>query len=71
MIVMEIADSGVGVPGDVEVFQLFKTTKPEGSGLGLPIAQQIVSAHKGTINYITELGRGTTFTVNLPAEIRN
>jgi signal transduction histidine kinase len=65
-IVMEIADNGVGMPGNVDPFQLFKTTKPGGSGLGLPVVQQIISAHKGTINYITELGRGTTFTVNLP-----
>jgi signal transduction histidine kinase len=68
MIVMEIADSGVGVPDGVDVFELFKTTKPGGSGLGLPIVQQIIAAHKGTINYITEPGRGTTFTVCLPAE---
>jgi signal transduction histidine kinase len=68
MIVMEIADSGVGVPGGVDIFQLFKTTKPDGSGLGLPVVQHIISAHKGTINYITEPGRGTTFTVRLPAE---
>jgi signal transduction histidine kinase len=67
MIVIEIADSGVGVPGDVDVFQLFKTTKPGGSGLGLPVAQQIVTAHNGTIDYVSQLGRGTTFTVNLPA----
>jgi signal transduction histidine kinase len=65
-IVMEIADNGVGMPGNVDPFQLFKTTKPGGSGLGLPVVQQIISAHKGTINYITELGRGTTLTVNLP-----
>ncbi|MDH3443602.1 MAG: ATP-binding protein [Deltaproteobacteria bacterium] len=70
MITMEIADSGVGMPGDIDVFQLFKTTKPGGSGLGLPIVQQIISAHKGTINYISELGRGTTFTVRLPVENR-
>jgi len=71
MIVMKIADNGVGVPGNVDAFQLFKTTKPGGSGLGLPVVQQIVFAHKGTINYITELGRGTTFTVRLPVENRN
>ena len=71
MIVMEIADTGVGVPGGADVFQLFKTTKPGGSGLGLSIVQQIISAHKGTINYVTKLGRGTTFTVTLPAENRN
>jgi signal transduction histidine kinase len=71
MIVMEIADSGVGVAGDVDVFQLFTTTKSGGSGLGISVVQQIVSAHKGTINYTTEPGRGTTFTVNLPAINRN
>jgi signal transduction histidine kinase len=70
-IVMEIADTGVGLPDDVNPFQLFVTTKPAGSGLGLPVVQQIVSAHKGTISYVTELGRGTTFTVILPAENRN
>jgi two-component system, LuxR family, sensor kinase FixL len=70
MIVMEVADSGVDVPGGVDVFQLFKTTKPAGSGLGLPVVQQIVSAHNGTIDYVTELGHGTTFTVNLPANNR-
>lgn len=67
-IVMEIADNGVGVPGDVDIFRLFKTTKSGGSGLGLPVVRQIITAHKGTIDYITELGRGTTFTVNLPAD---
>jgi signal transduction histidine kinase len=70
-VVMEIADTGVGVPDGVHAFQLFITTKPDGSGLGLPVVQQIVSAHKGTISYVTELGRGTTFTVILPAENRN
>ena len=71
MIVIEIADSGVGIAGDLDVFQLFKTSKSGGSGLGLPIVQQIVSAHQGSIHYVTELGRGTTFTVELPVESRN
>ena len=71
MIVMEITDTGVGLPDGVNPFQLFITTKPAGSGLGLPVVQQIITAHKGTISYITEIGRGTSFTVNLPAEIRN
>ena len=66
--VMEIADNGIGVPEDVGIFELFRTTKPSGSGLGLPLVQQIVSAHKGSINYITQRGRGTTFTVSLPTE---
>ena len=70
MVVMEVADNGVGVPDDVSIFELFKTTKPAGSGLGLPIVQQIILAHKGTIDYINQPGSGATFIVNLPAEIR-
>ena len=68
MVVLEIADNGIGVPKGVNIFELFKTTKPSGSGLGLPIVQQIVSAHNGTIHYTTDAGHGTTFTVRLPAK---
>jgi PAS domain S-box-containing protein len=67
MVVLEINDNGIGVPHGVNVFELFKTTKPCGSGLGLPVAQQIVSAHNGTITYTTGAGQGTTFKVCLPA----
>ena len=67
MAVLEISDNGIGVPHGVNIFELFKTTKPCGSGLGLAVVQQIVSAHNGTINYTTEVGRGTTFKVSLPA----
>jgi signal transduction histidine kinase len=68
---MEIADTGIGMPDDVNAFQIFLTTKPAGSGLGLPLVQQIVSAHKGTITYSSEPGRGTTFTIILPVESQN
>ena len=70
MAVLEISDNGIGVPHGVNIFELFKTTKPCGSGLGLAVVQQIVSAHNGTINYTTEVGRGTTFKVSLPAPSR-
>jgi len=66
MVVLEISDDGVGVPDDVNIFELFKTTKPAGTGLGLPLAQQIVSAHNGTITYKSEPGHGATFKVSLP-----
>jgi signal transduction histidine kinase len=69
-IVMAIADTGIGMPDGINAFQLFVTTKPAGSGLGLPVVQQIIAAHKGTINYVTQLGHGTTFTVILPLEER-
>jgi PAS domain S-box-containing protein len=67
MVVLEISDNGIGVPHGVNIFELFKTTKPCGGGLGLAVVQQIVSAHNGTINYTTQVGRGTTFKVCLPA----
>jgi PAS domain S-box-containing protein len=67
MVVLEIGDTGSGVPRGVNIFESFKTTKCSGSGLGLPLARQIVSAHNGTIDYTTEAGHGTTFKVCLPA----
>jgi signal transduction histidine kinase len=49
------------------IFDLFYTTKQRGSGLGLPLTQQIVVAHRGQIRCESELGRGTTFTLFFPA----
>jgi signal transduction histidine kinase len=66
MVVLEISDTGVGVPEDLNIFELFKTTKPSGTGVGLPLAQQIVSAHNGAIAYKSQLGHGATFKVSLP-----
>jgi nitrogen-specific signal transduction histidine kinase len=71
MVVLEISDDGVGVPDDVNVFELFKTTKPGGTGLGLPLVQQIVSAHDGRIAYKSKPGRGATFKVSLPLSEKN
>jgi len=42
MVVLEISDTGAGIPEGVDVFELFRTTKRGGSGLGLPLARQIV-----------------------------
>lgn len=66
MVVLEISDTGIGVPDGLNIFELFKTTKSGGSGLGLPLVRQIVSAHNGTIDYTSEPGCGTTFKVCLP-----
>src|SRR5262245_52425943 len=46
-IFLEISDTGAGIPKGLEVFEPFRTTKPHSSGLGLPIASQIISAHNG------------------------
>ena len=61
-----VSDSGPGLPADLDVFQLFVSTKPGGTGLGLPIAQQIVLDHGGEISADSRPGEGTTFVVHLP-----
>ena len=70
---IEIQDSGPGIsPKDLEhIFDPFYTTKHasgerEGTGLGLTIAHQIIQEHGGYIEVSSEIGRGTTFFVNLP-----
>jgi signal transduction histidine kinase len=68
---VRVSDNGVGIaPQDVEhVFKPFFTTKPagRGSGLGLVVAEGIVTDHGGRIEVASEPGHGTEFTVHLPA----
>ena len=61
-----VTDSGPGIPDSVQVFRLFETTKPEGSGVGLAVARQIVLAHCGSIECARLVPRGTVFNVDLP-----
>jgi signal transduction histidine kinase len=63
-----VRDDGPGLPAGLDVFQLFVTTKAHGTGLGLPIAQQIVLEHGGEITADSTPGRGATLTVSLPLE---
>ncbi len=68
-VVLDVIDTGAGIPDDVlpTLFRPFMTTKPEGNGLGLATAKKIVLAHGGDIAVQSEVGRGTKFTVRLPA----
>ena len=66
MVTIEIADTGTGIPADIDIFQPFATTKNQGTGLGLVIVRQIVTAHHGTISYSSEPGKGTVFVISLP-----
>lgn len=67
-VVLEIADTGLGIPEGVDIFEPFATTKSSGTGLGLVIVRQIVSAHGGTVSYSSERGNGTVFRVALPLD---
>ena len=71
MIVVEVSDSGAGMPANVlkHIFEPFFTTKPAGvgTGLGLSVSYGIVQAHGGTINVRSAPETGTTFTISLPA----
>ena len=61
-----IRDTGPGLPEGVDVFQLFKTTKARGTGLGLPVVQQIVLAHGGSVTARNAPRKGAEFIVTLP-----
>ena len=61
-----VHDTGAGLPKDLDIFQLFVTNKPRGTGLGLPIAHQIVLEHGGEISARNRPGGGASFTVTLP-----
>ena len=62
----ELADTGGGIPPDLDVFQPFATTKSGAMGLGLTITRHIVESHDGTITYGSQPGEGTTFCLTFP-----
>jgi signal transduction histidine kinase len=68
LLAIEVGDSGPGVPADKQsaIFEPFFTTKAEGSGLGLWIVQQIVTAHGGAVGVSNAPGGGAVFAVQLP-----
>lgn len=67
-----ISDTGCGIAAEhlPHLFEPFFTTKPigKGTGLGLSITYGIIGKHKGSIDVSSEVGKGTTFTVNLPVD---
>ena len=65
-VILEVTDTGEGIPVDVDAFQPFATTKKEGTGIGLVIVRQILMAHDGKISYRSKPGKGTTFRLELP-----
>jgi len=67
-VIVEVEDDGPGMPEDVrdKVFEVFFSNRGGGTGLGLPIAKQIVERHGGSIAIESERGRGTRFVIRLP-----
>jgi signal transduction histidine kinase len=65
---IEIADTGRGIAPEhrQRIFQLFFTTKPGGSGIGLASAFRTVQLLNGSIDFKSEVGHGTTFRIELP-----
>lgn len=71
-VAIHMIDTGEGIDEQTRehIFEAFYSTKRGGSGLGLPTARKIVEAHGGAIHVQSEVGRGTQFTIELPAPKR-
>jgi signal transduction histidine kinase len=68
--VIQISDTGTGIAPDKlpNIFDAYYSSRPRGSGLGLPTTKKIVEAHNGTIAVNSEPGKGTSFTIRLPVQ---
>ncbi|OHB31690.1 MAG: hypothetical protein A2X84_01185 [Desulfuromonadaceae bacterium GWC2_58_13] len=67
---IDVTDDGAGILPEHQkrVFDLYFTTKPTGTGLGLALVHRIITEHGGEVSVHSKPGQGTTFTLSLPAE---
>lgn len=67
-----IADEGLGIAPDqlAKIWEVFYSSKPGGTGLGLPVVQRIIDEHRGQVEVASAPGKGTCFTVLLPLTTR-
>lgn len=68
---IKLSDNGKGIPSEMinKIFNLYFTTKTNGSGIGLSVVQKIINEHNGIISVESRLNNGTVFTILLPKEI--
>jgi signal transduction histidine kinase len=65
---IEVRDQGSGIAPEIrdKIFNLYFTTKRAGSGIGLAMSYRVMQLHNGALDFVTEMGRGTTFRLVLP-----
>jgi len=65
---LSVSDEGEGIPDDIrsKIFNLYFTTKKEGSGIGLAMTYRIIQLHNGQVDVESHIGQGTTFTLKIP-----
>ncbi len=68
-LILHVRDNGIGIPEEMKssVFELFKTSKAQGMGVGLWLSRTVINAHRGEIRFSSRQGEGTHFEVALPA----
>ncbi|PID06021.1 hypothetical protein CSV65_07395 [Sporosarcina sp. P31] len=67
-VTIDVSDNGNGIPDEIlsQIGDPFVSSKVDGTGLGLLICEKIIRDHSGNLLLYTEIGKGTTFTINLP-----
>ncbi|MFC1782133.1 sensor histidine kinase, partial [Planctomycetota bacterium] len=64
------SDTGCGIPEEMmaKLFEPLFTTKARGIGLGLSVSRNLVEVNSGTVEVVSEVGKGSTFTITLPTK---
>jgi signal transduction histidine kinase len=67
-LLLYVEDNGIGIPDELQssIFELFKTSKAQGMGVGLWLSKTVINAHRGDIRFSSTPGDGTVFEVSLP-----
>jgi PAS domain S-box-containing protein len=71
-VILAVSDTGQGIPDEVKekLFKPLFTTKSKGQGFGLPVVKKLAEALEGNVSFETQVGKGTTFIVELPLKQR-